>query len=389
MKCRCLILIICVLILFFYGYVLAGYVITKDLEINALTFPFEFEVITNENNIKMENNEASLTIFINNYNSNMEYNRFDTTYEIFIEDSSKYTLTIEDENNGKIKGGSTNSNEITLNFLAVPNADIKNSEEMVVVIKSTSPYEKIIKFKFNINIEIVSGYIKGITKLEETQCEGFIDISNAGGYEKIYGGNNGQIEYSSDGALIFDTDNPVLYKEIEDVGDFPDKYSVYFTVKADYMQLNNTQMYSTALVAIGCGDGLNKSQNLLWMGFYKGYLQITSFSYGGNYKDSDSETVSTGFLSKNFSEYSNKIINLQVVGNRTGETKVYVNGEKIVEFESGGKEVIPEYITIGDLRPLRNLKFEGKIYDYAIYDKELTEQEVQNNWLYAKNKWIR
>ena len=46
-----------------------------------------------------------------------------------------------------------------------------------------------------------------------------------------------------------------------------------------------------------------------------------------------------------------------------------------------------KFATIGDLRPRRSLKFVGTVYDLAIYNKQLTEAEVQHNWNYAKNAY--
>ena len=76
------------------------------------------------------------------------------------------------------------------------------------------------------------------------------------------------------------------------------------------------------------------------------------------------------------------------MGSKTGNTTVYINGEKLGTFQSGGQDIVTSHVNIGDLRPLRNLKFKGKIYDFKMYNKVLTEEEVQNNWNYAKNKWI-
>mgnify|MGYP003304684139 CR=1 FL=1 len=43
--------------------------------------------------------------------------------------------------------------------------------------------------------------------------------------------------------------------------------------------------------------------------------------------------------------------------------------------------------TIGDLRPTRGLRFKGKMYDIAVYNRVLSKDEVMHNWNYANNKW--
>jgi hypothetical protein len=56
-------------------------------------------------------------------------------------------------------------------------------------------------------------------------------------------------------------------------------------------------------------------------------------------------------------------------------------------FNSGLDRVEYTSATIGDLRPGRGLKFTGVIYDFAMYNKALTETEVQTNWEYADARW--
>lgn len=366
------------------------YIINKEFNVEIQTAKLNFNIKPSTEEITIFNDVATLNMTLNNYSDNNDYNKFDMNYEIYLENNDKYILSLSDENNGVIKGGNKNDNAITMKFVPLYGTKIENSEDITVVIKATRPYEIIVIQKITIKFELVKDEIEGIAKLTESDCSDyFLDLTNAGGYENLYMGNNGELEYSSDGAIVFDKDNSILYKDITDIEMFKESYSVYFTIEADLMQPNNTESYATALLGIGSGDGKNKSQNLLWVGFFKGYLHVISYDYGAVLKDNNFETVDTGYLSYNISEYSNKTFNIQIVGNKTGMTKVFINGNKITEFESGGKDISPEYISIGDLRPLRNLKFEGKVYDYAIYNKELTDEEVYNNWKYAESKWIK
>ena len=80
-------------------------------------------------------------------------------------------------------------------------------------------------------------------------------------------------------------------------------------------------------------------------------------------------------------------MNIQVTASRLGKTRVYINGSLIREFDSGGDTVSYKIATIGDLRPSRGLKFNGKIYDLALYNTELSTSAVNFNWSHAKNTW--
>lgn len=92
------------------------------------------------------------------------------------------------------------------------------------------------------------------------------------------------------------------------------------------------------------------------------------------------DTTEKGFTSIDISEYENKKMNIQIVAQRGENTKVYINGELKRTFESGDAVLTYKYATIGDLRVGRNLKFTGKIYNFAIYGVALNEQEVQENY---------
>ena len=86
-------------------------------------------------------------------------------------------------------------------------------------------------------------------------------------------------------------------------------------------------------------------------------------------------------------------MNIQITARRGHEdiskniTRVYINGNKLKEFNSGITPVDYSIATIGDLRPSRGLKYEGKIYDLALYNTELSADAIRHNWNYAKDKW--
>ena len=159
---------------------------------------------------------------------------------------------------------------------------------------------------------------------------------------------------------------------------FDEKYSMYFTVNADLSQPSGT------IASLGNGNTKYKS----WIRILNGYLHVYSYFEGSAKNGVNYETQEPGFLSIDISKYTNTIFNIQVTATKTGKTKLYINGELIKIFDSGGAEIPTTHVTIGDLRPQRNLKFIGTIYDFSMYNIELTETQVKNNWNYAKDKWI-
>ena len=163
-----------------------------------------------------------------------------------------------------------------------------------------------------------------------------------------------------------------------------DEYTLYITLKADTSQ-HGIPAGSFPGTVIAISEASTKYLN--WFGFFKDYLHIYSYYNGTAKSNVTKEQSSSGFISYNVSEYSNKIINLQIVATRGSETKIYINGEHVTSFTSGITPVDYKFATIGDLRTGRGLKFTGTIYDLALYNKALTEDEVNTNWIYAQEKW--
>lgn len=211
------------------------------------------------------------------------------------------------------------------------------------------------------------------------------DFSNSQGsctYSKCYSDNSGKFEYTTDGGLKFDSNNQIGVLNIDSSMKITNQYSVYMTLKADANQIEPNGNYSTAAIAMS-EDG---SPYLIWIGFYDGYLHIYSYKKG-NKKQLNSELSEEGFLSINATKYSNKIINLQITAVKGNKTKLYINGELIKTFTSGNVDTIYNQATLGDLRPGRGLKFNGIIYDVALYNRALTANEIALNWNYANEVW--
>lgn len=198
-----------------------------------------------------------------------------------------------------------------------------------------------------------------------------------------YDGNNGELEYDSEKGLVLDEDNPIADFPLSDDLEISDEYAINIILKGDTNQLGYpTGGFGGSIIAISASNG----KYLLWIRFYKDYINISSYETA-NASSSTNDTSKLGFTSFNFSEYSNKKINIQVSGKRGDKTQVWVNGELLRTFDSGETPVVFNSATIGDLRPGRGLKFLGTIYEVIFYDHTLLEHEVEENWNLAKENW--
>ena len=196
-----------------------------------------------------------------------------------------------------------------------------------------------------------------------------------------YDDNDGKLQYDESGALMLDKDNAIPVLEVNKKYTLGEEYSINITVNGDIYQSGNSQNLATI---VSLSDQID--QFISAVGYYKGFLRI--YSYIDNRDNSNQniqgELIEKGFANIDISEYENQTLNIQVVAERSKETKVYINGELILTFESGDDVFTYNYATIGDLRVGRNLKFTGKVYNFAIYGVALNEQEVQENYEEAK-----
>lgn len=370
-------ILIIVLLMLLCGSVQAKYILNRDFNIRILTAPFYFEAELEKTELDVVDNQASVNVLLKNFISDDEYNNLDTTYDIKLEDTSNYTISVIDENAGCILGNGLNQNQIIINFDTVPNALFKLKERVTLVITSLSPYKKQIRMNIVLNkadAEIVFSSFDDFVPITQADCEGYFEKDT---FENLYSDNNGQFEYDSNGGLIMDSDNVISFVNISEPEIFITKYSLNFTIKADVMQNNDT--YGNTIISVGNSSA--KYKYLVWVCIYKGYLQIFSYregNAGANFAQAANEK---GFLSYDISSYNNKLLNVQIVSYWKGDTGLYINGEKVTSFESGGIYLEPNYISVGDLRPLRNLKFNGILYDLTIYDNILLNlTQIRENW---------
>lgn len=196
----------------------------------------------------------------------------------------------------------------------------------------------------------------------------------------VYSDNNGKLQYDENGALILDQDNAIPVLEVNQKYKINDSYSINVTVEG---KINYEEAHLSALPATIVALSDVSCKYICWIGVHKGYLQIHSYQglVGFNI---DYEVSKKGFISIDISKYENQKMNIQVVGERGKETKVYINGEHVGTFESGDEQYTYDYTTIGDLRVGRNLKFTGKIHNFAIYGVALNDKEIQENYEESK-----
>ena len=196
-------------------------------------------------------------------------------------------------------------------------------------------------------------------------------------------GTTGKLS-NNDGKLSLGSGKGILLLDIAQSMSVQDTYSVYMTIDGDINQIGTPAgSFPGTILAISEAN----TKYLSWIGIYEKYLQVYSYYDGISKSGQYNNYTEDGFASIPISQYEGKIMNIQVTASKNNYTRVYINGELVREFKSGGDTVSYKFATIGDLRPSRGLKFTGNIYDLALYNTELTKNAVDFNWNYAKSKW--
>lgn len=196
-----------------------------------------------------------------------------------------------------------------------------------------------------------------------------------------YSDNSGKLQFDSSGALILDDNNAIAILDVDKKYLVSDTYSISTTISGDYTQGGGIGgEYARGVVAISG----RMSNYLCWIGIYKNHLHVYSYIITNPDYAVDYPVSKRGFSSVDISSYVGQTININVVGIRDKKTKVYINGTLVSDFASGSDVLDYEHLVLGDLRPGRNLKFNGRIYDFAIFDKELSADQVKSNFENSK-----
>lgn len=206
-------------------------------------------------------------------------------------------------------------------------------------------------------------------------------------YEECYG-TTGTFEYDADGALILNDKNSIGVIGILDLSqsftNLQSSYSLAMTLKAPTKQgttnLNNN--YPTTLFAI-----TDNIYHMLWVGFYQDYLHVYCYHTGSSVSNTAKDQTSEGFTSIYIGNYNEKTFNLQITAAINGKSRIYINGNMVREFNSGSGVAPSTKAYLGDLRLGRKLKFTGKIYDMTFYDKVMSSDEINQNWLNSKKQY--
>ena len=120
------------------------YIENKQFVIDITTAPFYFETIIDSNSKEL-NNTAEFKLTVKN-NNQVNYNTFDTTYNISLSGNNKFKLYVDDqEASGATKviaGSKLVNNEVNLKLVPKEGVGISAEEKCEIIIKSKSPYAK-------------------------------------------------------------------------------------------------------------------------------------------------------------------------------------------------------------------------------------------------------
>lgn len=225
------------------------YVITKEFNINITASPFNFNEEA-DTDINMEKTGTILTMTINNYNENKEYNNFDTEYEISIEENDKFSFSIDGENptnnviTRTLSGGEAIDDSFEINFTADIN-ELDLTETLNVKIVTKTPYYKEIilpitiklqevKVTFNVNGGSVSpstiSVYKGKT-YDNLPTPTYLGHTFNGWYTAKTGGTKitttTEVTTSSSTQTLYAQWTSYLLSDIVKVGDYVN-YNVYY-----------------------------------------------------------------------------------------------------------------------------------------------------------------
>ena len=153
-----------VFIIVFINYAYAKYIINKNFNVTIKSTPLYFDLADfTSSTIEQKSNEANLSLSLNNFISDNQYDNFDTKYDLQVS-SDKYNITITDMNNGTLIGGAKKTNTINIKFVPKDSTNLTLEEQASIVINVTSPYKKQITKNITIknsdilyNVGVVSG----------------------------------------------------------------------------------------------------------------------------------------------------------------------------------------------------------------------------------------
>ena len=206
-----------------------------------------------------------------------------------------------------------------------------------------------------------------------------------------------EYEYDADGGVILKEKTNILSMPIDQTKEINKRFSVNITFKADLLTAqqgkpsyggnveNNTWgsgQLGGCLLAISDLNG----KDICSVRIRNGLLTVITFTNNGTPENTFTVKQGEGYAVLDVKGYNNKFINLNIIAERGGQTKVFINGSLVSTFKSGNKDFSYKSFTIGDLRSGRGMKFFGTVYNFGLYGELLTDEEVMQNWQYTKKQ---
>ena len=174
--------LLCMIVVMLLSYTCyAKYIISKNFNLLVVSSPFYFNVSDIESTIEQKNNEANLTLNLNNFISETQYDNFETEYSIGVT-SDKYNITVTDSNSGVMSGGTKNTYSINIKFEPKDSTQLTLEEPATITVSALSPYVKEITKNITIknsdilyNVGVVSGGYS--TNIDSTGVAGWSSLT--------------------------------------------------------------------------------------------------------------------------------------------------------------------------------------------------------------------
>lgn len=117
------------------------YELTKEFDIDITSAPFYFDTEISATSVNIDYDIGTINMIVKNYNTNNvnEFNLYDTTFEMSIENDNQFAIAVENNDN-IITGGSAQDKTITLKFSPTEYAGLCTQKDVVLKIKATGPY---------------------------------------------------------------------------------------------------------------------------------------------------------------------------------------------------------------------------------------------------------
>ena len=328
----------------------AKYVLTDSISINFSSYYMDVisPDITGFGTFPIE------TSFTVNNNDGTNYMTEDLEYTITIQESTKWNMVVTGGVTRVISGESINSDELLVTITPKNGAILEETETITIVLTVTAPYPdtKTIKLTYS---EYISNYVQnGLVLL----YDGFNNTgtgheSGSTVWKDLIGSNDGQLIGNptwNKNYLEFDG----IDDKVKFTGTIPSRYTIVSTFYYDSSSKQSYPRIYSAPVNVQSFPTLYIAAN--------GTLAF----YGHG--------IDTSFVSSEFSG----IIQTSVTYDGT-YMSLYINGKFISKLQSkqNPTSVIDAYL--GGREDLLR-QFKGKIYNFMIYDRVLTSDEIEENY---------